>query len=76
MVPCGHCSGEGRVLHHRATEMLAHVDRGWKSTGALAKKMGIGTTNAANIAALLLELGWVQRRGSGSRHSPYEWSRT
>jgi DNA-binding IclR family transcriptional regulator len=74
-VMCGHCSGEGYVVHARATQMLALIERGWASTGKLAKRMRIGATNAANIAALLLELGHVQRRGSGARHSPYEWSK-
>ena len=76
LVKCCWCSGTGKILHPRRTEMFRLIcKRPWTSTGALAKAMGIGQTNAANLTAALLSDGYVTRRGSGSRLSPYEWSK-
>lgn len=71
---CRHCLGEGRTVHGRGSEMLRLIhETPWISTPELAKKMRIGGTNASNVAALLADLDLVERRGSGSRHSPYQW---
>lgn len=75
-VTCGHCSGDGHTLDERASQMLARLQPdSWAPTKGLATKLRIKPSNAANILARLLEWGLVARRGSGSRHSPYEWRR-
>jgi hypothetical protein len=75
-VKCCWCNGSGRIAHPRRTQMYRLIcSRPWSSTPGLAKAMGIGLCNAANVAAALHRDGYVTRRGSGSRFSPYEWSR-
>lgn len=75
-VPCG-CHGcAGTVVHPSLTQTLAWIAEAphrWHVTSAIAKALGISPTNCANRMRRLLDLGRVEVRGSGSRHSPKEW---
>lgn len=72
-VQCGACLGKGTVMHERQTQAIRLVSSEWQSTSALADRMGISVTNAANVLRDLYRAGHVERRGSGAHHSPYEW---
>jgi hypothetical protein len=74
-VTCGMCSGSGRVIHHRATQLFGLLTKDWQTTAELARRAVIGPTNAANVLAVLLHLGLVDRVGSGANRSPFRWRR-
>lgn len=76
-VTCGECRGSGRIAHPGLTETLKAVPSGprWSSTSQIAKLLGIGATNAANLLRRLHETAYIERRGAGAGRSPYEWSR-
>lgn len=75
-LPCGHCGATGRKEAPQLTATLALVHRArWQSTQALALAAGIKETAMSNRLAELHERGYLDRRGSGSRYSAYEWRR-
>lgn len=73
MLPCGHCGGSGKKCAPELTSTLKLMGRSWVETLEVARRLGLKQGAACNRMADLLKLGLVERRGSGSRHSPYEW---
>lgn len=74
-VVCGDCCGAGYVVADRLSQVYGAVSAEWVSTGDIAKRVGITGENAANNLKRLHGSDLVERRGSGARHSPYEWRR-
>ncbi len=74
-VACGDCNGAGHVVADRLSQVYGAVSAEWSSTGSIARRVGITGENAANNLRRLHGSGLVERRGSGARHSPYEWRR-
>lgn len=74
LLPCGHCYGSGKKEAPELSATLRVVSHArWQATLAIAKLLGLKQGAVCNRLAALLKLGLLDRRGSGSRHSPYEW---
>lgn len=70
---CGHCRGAGSVAVELLTKALHACTWRWQSTAEIAERIGVSSTHCANLMADLRRFHAVERRGSGARHSPYEW---